>query len=45
MNLDRKGKWGKDWVVLWGFFLLYAFHFIKQVFAYLYMYIYVNEHV
>ena len=32
MNLDRKGGWDKDWVVLWVFFLFYSFHFIKQVF-------------
>ena len=46
MNLEKKGEWHKDWVVLWNrFFLFYSFHFIKQVFAYLYMYMYVYEHV
>ena len=45
MNLERKGEWDKDWVVLWVFFLFYSFHFIKQVFACLYMYMYVYEHV
>ena len=41
MNLERKGEWDKDWVVLWAFRLFYSFHCIKQVFAYMY----VHEHV
>ena len=44
MNLERKGEWDKDWVVLF-FFLFHSFNFIKQVFAYPYMYMYVYEHV
>ena len=43
LNLQKKGEWDKDWVVSWVFFLFYSFHFIKQVFACLYMYVY--EHV
>ena len=45
MNLEKKGEWDKDWVVLWVFFLFYLFDSIKQVFACLYMYMYVYEHV
>ena len=43
LNLQKKGEWDKDWVVSWVFFLFYSFHFTKQVFACLYMYVY--EHV
>ena len=43
LNLEKKGEWDKDWVISWVLFPFYSFHFIKQVFAYLCMY--VNEHV
>ena len=45
MNLERKAEWDKDWMVLWIFFLFHSFHFIKQVFACMYLCMYVYEHV
>ena len=45
MNLERKAEWDKDWMVLWIFFLFHSFYFIKQVFACMYLCMYVYEHV
>ena len=45
MNLEGEGEWDKDWMVFCFFFLSHLFHFIKQVFACLYMYMYAYEHV
>ena len=45
MNLEKKGDWDKDWVVLWVLFLFYSLHFIKQAFAYPYMLMFIYEHV
>ena len=45
MNLEGEGEWDKDWMVFCFFFLPHSFHFIKQVFACLYMYMYAYEHV
>ena len=44
MNLETKGEWDKDWVVLF-FFLFYSFHLIKQAFAYPYTYMFVYEYI
>ena len=45
MNLESEGEWDEYWVVSCFFFLFYSFHFIKQVFTYLYMYKYVHKYV
>ena len=39
MDLEKKGDWDKDWVVLWVFYIFYSFHFTKQTFAYPYTYV------